>query len=183
MQWDENKDVVMMREVLGCSVLTHKAGSKERGQGWQKVAETLNTVEGFQVISRGVRDRILTLQRKQKAKVNKDIKTSGLGGEEPSEFEVLIEEIINISEDTEAKTLQETNHKKEVSENAKNAAMEVRKVALESMGQTRIRNSDEDCSKTVKRNRCSNSETFEFLREKIRKIEGWNIKKNEIKIT
>ena len=155
MQWDENKDVLMMRGVLGTSILTHKAGSKERGQGWPKVVETLNTIEGFQVTGRGVRDRILTLQRKQKAKLNKDGKATGLGGEEPPEFELLIEEIINISEDTEAKSLQETNHKKEVSDNAKNAALEVRKVALESMGQTK----KEILKKIVP--------TFEFLREKM----------------
>ena len=51
---------------------------------------------------RGVRDRILTLERKPKAKLIKDGKTTGLGGEEPPEFESLIEEIINISEETEA---------------------------------------------------------------------------------
>ena len=73
----------------------------------------------------------------------------------PPEFELLIEEIINISEDTEAKSLQETNHKKEVSDNAKNAALEVRKVALESMGQTK----KEILKKIVP--------TFEFLREKM----------------
>ena len=86
---------------------------------------------------RGVRDRILTLQRKQKAKINKDGKATGLCREEPPEFELLIEEIINISEHTEAKSLQEMNRKKEVLDNAKNAALEVRKVALESMGQTK----------------------------------------------
>ena len=123
--------------MLGASILTHQAGSKERGQGWQKVAETLNTIEGFQVTGRDVRDRILPFQRKQKAKPNKDGKATGLGGEEPPEFELLTEEIISISEDTEAKSLQETNHKKEVSDNANNAVLQVKKFALESMGQAK----------------------------------------------
>ena len=35
------------------------------------------------------------------------------------------------------------------------------------MGQTKKRNSEEDCPKKLKCNRRSNSETFEFLREKI----------------
>ena len=82
---------------------------------------------------RGLRDRILTLQRNQKANLNKDGKATGLGGEEPAGFGLLIEEIINISEDTEAKSLQEMKHKKKNSINAKNAALELRKVALESM--------------------------------------------------
>ena len=86
---------------------------------------------------RDVRDRILPFQRKQKAKLNKDGKATGLGGEEPPEFELLTEEIISISEDTEAKSLQETNHKKEVSDNANNAVLQVKKFALESMGQAK----------------------------------------------
>ena len=45
-------------EVPGVSILTYKANSKERGKCWQKVAETLNTIERFQVAGRGVRDRI-----------------------------------------------------------------------------------------------------------------------------
>ena len=131
------------------------------------VAETLNTIKGFQFTDWGVRDRILTLQRKHKAKLNKDSKATRLGGEESPEFEILIEKIINISEDTGAKYLQQTKYKKEVSDNSKNGTLEVRKVALDSMGQTRKENSEEDCSKNMKHNRRSNSETLEFLREKL----------------
>ena len=41
----------MIREELGASVLMHKAtGSKERADGWEIVAETLNSIEGLQVI-------------------------------------------------------------------------------------------------------------------------------------
>ena len=58
MQWDENKDVLMMREALGASILIHKAGSKERRQGWQKAVENLNTIKGFQVTGHGLKDRI-----------------------------------------------------------------------------------------------------------------------------
>ena len=116
-----------MREVLGASILTYKAGSKERGQGWQKVAETLNTIEGFQVTGRGVRERIVTLQRMQQTKLNKDGKATGLCGVKLPEFELLIKEIINISEDTEAKCLQEMNPKREVSDIAKNVALRGKK--------------------------------------------------------
>ena len=92
MQWDETIDVLMMREVLGASILTHKAVSKERGKGCHKVAETLHTIEGFQVTGRNVEYRILTLQRKHKAMLTKDGEATRLGGEKPPEFELLIEE-------------------------------------------------------------------------------------------
>ena len=45
----------------------------------------------------------------------------------------IIRKIINISEGTEV------NHKKEISDNAKSAVLEVRKVELESIGQTKKR--------------------------------------------
>ena len=79
-------------------MLIYKVGSKELGKGFQKVAQTLNSIEGVQVTGRGIKDRTLTLQRKNKAKINKVGKASGLGGGKPSKFEILIEEIIiNIS--------------------------------------------------------------------------------------
>ena len=53
-------------EVPGVSILTYKANSKECGKCWQKVAETLNTIEGFQVAGRGVRERIWSLLRSRK---------------------------------------------------------------------------------------------------------------------
>ena len=40
------------------------------------------------------------LIKKFKVKINKDKNQTGEGGGEPSEFEVLVEEVINISEDT-----------------------------------------------------------------------------------
>ena len=65
---------------------------------------------------RGKRESILILQRKQNAKRNKDGKATGLGGEEPPEFELLIEEIVNISKDKRRTTkekfqiMQRTHH-------------------------------------------------------------------------
>jgi len=43
------------------NVLIHKSGSPERGQGWQKVADTLNSIKGFHVSGRAVRDKIMYL--------------------------------------------------------------------------------------------------------------------------
>ena len=81
----------------------------------------------------------------------------------------IIRKIINISEGTEV------NHKKEISDNAKSAVLEVRKVELESIGQTKKINSEEDCPKKIKRNRRSNSEKKS---KSIKKTERCNIKKN-----
>ena len=72
MQWNDDKDVLLMREVLGKSVLILKPGSQERGQAWQRVADKLNALDGFHLTGRAVRDRIMTLIKKFKVKINKD---------------------------------------------------------------------------------------------------------------
>ena len=55
------KEVLAMREVLGKSILQHKTESQERIQGWQKVSDTLNLIDGFLVTGRAVRDKIMAL--------------------------------------------------------------------------------------------------------------------------
>ena len=55
---------------------------------------------GFHLTGRAVRDRIRTLIKKFKVKINKEKNQTGEGGGEPGEFEVLVEEVIDISEDT-----------------------------------------------------------------------------------
>ena len=54
MQWNREKDITLMREVAALGVLTHKSGSKERGQLWQQVAENLNQNDEFYVTNRAV---------------------------------------------------------------------------------------------------------------------------------
>ena len=44
MQWNEGKNVLLMREILEKSVPVHKQSSQERGQGWQNVSDTLNSL-------------------------------------------------------------------------------------------------------------------------------------------
>ena len=74
MQWNDNKDVLLMREVLGKSVLILKPGSQERGQAWQRVADELNALDGFDLTGGAVRDRIITLIKKFKVKIKRKIK-------------------------------------------------------------------------------------------------------------
>ena len=94
MQWIAIKEVLAMREVLGKNTLLHKPGSQERGQGWQKVADTLNLIDGFIVTSRAVRDKIMALIKKHRLMINKEKTQTGIGGDEPSEFDVLIKKLL-----------------------------------------------------------------------------------------
>ena len=72
MQWNEGKGVLLMHEVLGKSVLVHKPGSLECGQGWQNVADNLNSLDEFRVNGRGIRDCIMNLIKRYRVKINKE---------------------------------------------------------------------------------------------------------------
>ena len=100
-----------MREVAALGVLTHKSGSKERGQIWQQVAENLNQNDEFYVANRAVRDRLSTIMKKYRVLINKDKKLSGEGGEEATEYDVLIEELIELSDDTDARCEEKAKEK------------------------------------------------------------------------
>ena len=135
----------------------------------QVVADVLNSLDGFMVSSRGIRDRLTTLMKKHKVLMNKEKKLSGIEGTEPTEYDVLIEELIELSEDTDARIVEETTQKKAAEECDKNKALEMRKVAMERFGETRKRK-DEDDESPISEKKCrrrTSSDTVAFLREKM----------------
>ena len=73
MQWSDEKEIFMMREVIGKNVLVHKSETQERSNGWQKVADTLNPNEGFHLTDRAVRDKVNASIKKHRHLINKNI--------------------------------------------------------------------------------------------------------------
>lgn len=66
MEWTEQKDMMLAREILLCEPFKCRAGSKERGSAWSQIANNLNTHPGFTVSQRAVRDRFGILKKKAK---------------------------------------------------------------------------------------------------------------------
>ena len=165
MQWTEEKEVLLMREVIGKDVLVHKAGSQERGQGWQSVADTLNSIEEFILSGRSVRDKIMAIIKKYKPLINKDIQGTGLGGDEPTEHQVLTEEIINIHDDSLQKAEEATAESNKRVKADREAALDIRKTAMESMSETAERKNTKKETQTGRKR--SGSETIDFLRQKL----------------
>ena len=64
MQWTDEKDILMFREIIGEGVFDYKSGSRERGTSRQNVAFTLNAIDGFLSTARAVRDRVTNLLKK-----------------------------------------------------------------------------------------------------------------------
>ena len=62
-------DIELLREVAAEGVLKHKVGSKERGVGWQVVANKLgSTSQNVEVTSRVVHDHFKSLEKRHKSR-------------------------------------------------------------------------------------------------------------------
>ena len=84
----------------------------------------------------------MNLIKKYRVKVNKEKNEIGLRGDETTEFEVLLEEIINVSEDTLQKKEAENEKAMKKKANEQNQALEIRQMAMQTMAQTEKRSSD-----------------------------------------
>ena len=64
MVWTIDHDVLLLREIL----VLRPFGSRERGQAWDKIAATVNTLQQvrFSVDQRGVRERYAKLEKAYK---------------------------------------------------------------------------------------------------------------------
>ena len=88
----------------GQGIFHYKAGSRERGAVWQVIASNLNCHKDlFEVTARGVRDRLTLFSRRYKSKSSRELKGSRTGGEELTEYEILIEDMIAMSEESDKK--------------------------------------------------------------------------------
>ena len=64
MQWNEEKDLLLMREMASLGVFQHKSGSRETGQVWQQISTNLKDYPNFSVTLGAVRERFMTIMRK-----------------------------------------------------------------------------------------------------------------------
>ena len=80
MVWQDQHDLLLLREILAQEPWKFKQGSVERGKCWDLIADTLNTLEdtGFRVDKRSVRDRFGLLRSKYDKKIKDEEKASGI---------------------------------------------------------------------------------------------------------
>ena len=82
MEWTNNHDIALAREVLLLEPYRHKARTVERGKVWQKIADNLNShaVLRFLVTKRSVREHLKLLLDKYRAIIQKERRESGGNG-------------------------------------------------------------------------------------------------------
>ena len=96
----------------GEGVFNNKSGSRERGASWQNVAIALNVIDGFLLTARAVRDRGTNLLKKFSAQSNSEKYLSGEEGAETTEYDTLLQDLVDMSRENEAKQEQITEQKK-----------------------------------------------------------------------
>ena len=164
MVWNDEKEVLLLREAATVEPHKFKEKTKERGQCWQRMCENLRLLPGFQSLSaRAVREKTTTLLDEFKVKQKADLAATGTSLD-ISEKDVLLEEISARIEEY-VKTYNDT---KEKEQQGKALGEEVRQKALETFAETNKRKQNNgECSKTPKRQRSTGSETVHFLKQKM----------------
>lgn len=181
MEWTEEHDILLMREMMVSDLFLQKKGSPSRGLIWESILENLNKSDSpvFELKDkRSVRDRWTLLKNKYKNKIRKEEAASGIDVEDLSEKEVLIEELAakedSFVDDSSARKQKE-----------KDDAEDMRKKAMERMGDTKKRKSgEENKDLKAKKPRRGSGELVEYLREKTKeetclRREEMELRKNE----
>ena len=166
MEWTEQKDVMLAREILLCEPFKYRAGSKERGSVWSQIATNLNTHPGFTVSQRAVRDRFGILEKKAKKRKREIENGTGISPED-SELDLALEEIIEKWEAADQEFQLDNQSKAKKLEKDKETAEEMWRMSMKTRGASKKRKSDPDGSAEEERckKRRGGSDTVQFLKK------------------
>ncbi|CAH3112710.1 unnamed protein product [Porites lobata] len=127
MEWTDDHDILLLREMIATEFFQCKKGSPDRGKIWESIQERLNKLDNPKFMikeKRGVRDRWNLLQAKFKRTQREELQASGIDCE-LSEKDMLIEELCEREDSFSAKDKKKSDDKE--------AAEEIRKKAMERM--------------------------------------------------
>ena len=182
MFWTEEHDVILVREMLANSPFAGtKRGTVQRGRKWNEISEHLLQVEApkFKVDQRGVRERYGLLAKAYRRKIREEERSraSGISTPELTEVEQALEDLI-VREDEADRDQQETaTQKRKVKEDKKDAE-EVRKRAMERLGDRMKRSEIEGKGK---KRRSSGNNTLEYLKERNEMLDEFKKEELELK--
>ena len=160
-----------MREMLSIDLFSHKLGSRERGHAWDLVAATLNLLDGFAVNQKSVREHFKTISTTYTTQTNKELRKSGEGGEPLSEYDQLIESLIDSQKESNEKFKNLSDNQIAIEIQEKEKGIDIRKQAMERCGQSKKRKSEEGIDSIAgadkNKTRRTSGDTFDLLRAKM----------------
>ena len=154
MMWTNKHNEVLVQETYLFEPWNFKRGSKQRGQVWERISDSLNQYESpkFTVNEKSVRDHYIFLEKEQKKKVREEEKASGIAPLHTS-FDDSMAAIIQHFRETDAEDQQQDAAK----------AVEMRKSSMETFAQSKKRKGEQEQKKSK---RSTGAETVAYLREK-----------------
>ena len=167
MVWSNAKDLQLLKQIAVEGVLTHKQRSKDRGTKWQKVADNIIVSVGHDLTFRAARDRYNMVAKKYRARMAREERATGEGGEELTENESLLEELIEIEDETERQMENENEAKNKRIDQERVQALEMRERAMERLGQTRKRVGEASGNGKPAQKRRRSGDMMEWLQERV----------------
>ncbi|XP_022777827.1 uncharacterized protein LOC111319291 [Stylophora pistillata] len=172
MEWTQDHNVILPREILESDLFSFKQESVARGARWVSITEKLNQVKTFCFHfkdKRAVRDRWVLLQKKYNAMMHQEETASGISMDDLSEIDVLLKELVGKEESlNEVGDAQSRKQKED-----KSKAEDIRHRALERYSETKKRKSTEngnECEEKPRRQRRSarTEPLIDFMQEKVK---------------
>ena len=167
MVWSKAKDLQLLKQIAAEGVLTHKQRSKERGTKWQKLADNISVSVGHDITSRAARDRYNMVAKKYRARMAREERATGEGGEELTEDESLLEELIDMEDETEKQMENENEAKNKRIDQERVQALKMRERAMERLGQTRKRVGEASGNGKPAQRRRRSGDMMEWLQERV----------------
>ena len=93
MAWNDQKDELLCREILLFEPYKFKARTREKGNSWKAMADNLNSIDGFKVDARAVRERDGVIKAHFEAKKKEEKRASGINPE-VTPLDTALEELI-----------------------------------------------------------------------------------------
>ena len=167
MEWTKKHDQCLACEIRASDIFkSTKKKTVQRAQVWQQIADTLCSYDTPTfTVSKHARYGIIS--SKYRKKLSTEERASGIEVEQ-TELEVLLEELIEQEDLSE----EEGNEAKRKTEQDKSKAQEIRKTAMENLGETKKRklvNGEQDDATSLplkNKTRRSGSEVVSYLKEK-----------------
>ena len=167
-KWTKDHDIIFLRELLLFEPWNYKYGSKERGNCWERISESLNQLTdiSFKVTQRSVQDHYQTLEKSYKKQKKEEYRQSGIIPEE-IEVDFALTDIIERFKEAQKIHKDASEKQKKKQSKTQQKAENMRRKSLETFGETMKRKSIENDEKqSTSKRRNTSSETLKFLQEK-----------------
>ena len=163
MVWTDWHNEVLLQEMYLFEPWKYKWGSKQWGQVWERISESLNEHESPRVTvnQKSVRNHYILLEKEQKNKIREE-KASGIAPEH-TPFDDSMTNIIEQFRERDAEDQQLDSEKREKAEEETAKAVEMQKASMETFSQSKKRKGEQEQKKCK---RSIGTETVTYLREK-----------------